>query len=702
MDAVLNDLRHAARRLAKSPGFTAVSVLTLALGIGAVTAIWSVVDAVLLEPLPFPSPERLVTVWSAAPDGNDHIPVSVPDFRDWRAMSRSFAALGAFANTTGAITIGGEPQMVEGAVVSAGMLEALGVAPVLGRGFTVEVEREHPDTNSGAGATVLPLAGEIVAGVRPALLVLLGAVGFVLLIACANLASLLLARAAAGRPEVAMRAALGASRPRLAFQLLAESLLLAAAGGAAGLLLASWGLKLLTRLGPADLPRLAEIAETGIDGRALAFTAALTLVTALLFGLGPALAASRTAPAPALREGGRRAAPGRSRLRSALVVAELALALVLLAGAGLLIRTFVHLLRTDPGFAPERVLTAEVSLPWASYGEPRQQNAFFDELLGRVEALPGVRAAGVVSALPMTGADRTTGFAIEGRPEPIAAERPLSSVRLASPRYFAAMGIPLLRGRALSEADRLEAPKVAVVNAAFARRFFPGEEVVGQRLAIGWSEEAPREIVGVVGDVRHVGLDTPAAPEVFLPYAQEPDVGVTVVVRAAGDPSGLAGTVRGAVRAVDPALPVANLRTLDEVLSASLARRRFNMQLLALFAAVALALAGVGTYGVVAHSVAMRTHEIGVRMALGAGRGRVLSDVVGRAMALAGAGLALGLAGALALTRTLSGLLYGVSASDPATFAAVALLLAAVALAASAIPGRRAARLDPVVALKGE
>ena len=795
MDHLIQDLRYGTRTLLKSPGFTAVAVLTLALGIGANTAIFSVVDTLLLRPLPLKDPGRLVLVRDTQP-GVDNAPASYPEYLDWKERSKTFEALGAFFNTTFSLTGKGEPEELPALRISAGLFPMLGLFPAQGRGFRPEEEKpgaervalishalwqrrfdaspsvlgtpialagepytvvgvmppgiafgRHPDVyiplrldekraprglhfmtvlgrlRSGPdltraraevesmaarlraeavtrhGIVITPLQEQMVGDTRPALLVLFGAVGLVLLIACANVANLLLARAASRQKEIAIRRAVGASRSRLIRQLLTESLVLSLVGGGLGLLLAWWGVDLLVSAG-ARLPRIEEIR---IDGTVLAFTAGVALLTGLLFGLAPALQASSADFHESLKEGGRQTGlgSGRQRLRSLLVVSEVALSLVLLIGAGLLIRSFVSVLDNDMGFDPSRVLALDLSLPLSSYGEPEKQAAFFKELLARVNRLPGVKGAAVVSHLPLGGNNTNSGLLIEGRTWP-RDELPLADDRLVSADYFRVLGIHLVRGRTFTPRDVESSLHVAVINESLARRFFSHTDPIGKRIDMQWKTSGWQEIVGVVGDIKHDGLDLPSEPAVYVPYLQTPDSGMTLVVRATGDPLGLVGAVRAQVYGVDRNQPVSRVRTMEELVAESVGPRRLSMSLLSGFASLALFLAAVGIYGVMSTSVAQRTHEIGVRMALGARRSDVMRLVVGQGAKLTLAGLGLGLAAALPLTRLLSVLLFGVSATDPLTFCGVSFLLTAVALLACYLPARRASRVDPMAAIRCE
>ena len=586
-------------------------------------------------------------------------------------------------------------RLKPGATVARAQMELSTVA--------ARLEKEFPDSNQGFGAYVVSLHEQVVGRVSTALWVLLGAVVFVLLIACANVANLLLARAAAREREIAIRRALGAGRARLVRQLLTESVLLALVGGALGLLLAIWGVDVLIALGPSDLPRLDQV---GVDGWVLLFTAGISVGTGLVFGLAPALQASQGDLNESLKEGGRGGGEGARgrRVRNALVVAEVALALVLLAGAGLMIKSFLRLQEVELGFNPERVLSMRVQLSGTNYREGARTVAFYEQLIERIEATPGVQAAAIGTVF-LSSTPNSSWFSIEGRPAFPPNERVEVPIDPVTPNYFGAMGVPLLKGRAFDARDREGAPEVTIVNESFARRFFPGEEAVGKRIKYGppESEGSWITIVGVVGDTRRTGFDAAVRPETYLPHAQNPSRGMMLVVRSsAADPSALANVVRGAVSSLDREVPVFQVRTIDELLSGMMAQRRLNMLLLAIFAGVALLLAAVGIFGVMNYAVSQRTHEIGLRVALGAQARDILRMVVVQGMALVLAGLALGLAGSLMLTRLMSSLLYGVSATDPATYTGIALLLAAVALLACYLPARRATRVDPMVALRYE
>jgi putative ABC transport system permease protein len=814
MTTLLQDLRYALRRLGRSPAFTAVAVLTLALGIGANTAIFSVVNTVLLRPLPYREPDRLVWIWANSP--RQGIPFHFflyPDFVEWRAQARSCETMAAYAPAAVTLTNGAtaEAEHVPRLRVSASFFRLLGVRPALGRDF-VEADDQpgaprvvmlshelwqrrygsEPGvvgrmvTLDGEGYTavgVLPpgfraanltaqlytpialdgsrtgpgrrfshgafarLARGVTAGqaqaetnlivdrldpnffrwggrgirlwgvreflvreVRLSLLVLTGAVGLVLLVACANVANLLLARATTRQREIAVRATLGAGRWRLMRQLLTESSLLGLLGGGLGLLAAYWGVKLLVAVTPANYPL---VAETRIDGQVLGFTLLLSVATGVLFGLAPAVSLSRTSLQEALKEGGRSATGGAQhhRVRSLLVVVEVALAAVLAIGAGLLLKGFWRLQGVNPGFEAKGVLTAGLSLPAARYATGERRAAFHRELASRLETLPGVQAAGIVTALPLGGYNTGTAIHIQGQPEPRPDEAPVVWFRAASPGYFRAMQIPLKRGRLLSARDLEGAERVALVNETMARRFWPGLDPIGQRFGLGLSHRPPAPdrpalpwitVVGVVGDVRHTALAQPAEAEYFESYLQRPFPAVTVVVRTPAEPERFAPSLRAAVAAVDKGQPVSEVTALERWLFNSIAPQRLATVLLGIFAGLALALATVGVYAVMSFSVERRTHEIGVRLALGAERGDVLRLVLRQGMTLALAGLGAGLVGALFLGRVMRGLLFGVTATDPAVFAAAAAALAVVALVATWIPARRATRVEPSAALRYE
>ncbi|HZI17771.1 MAG TPA: ABC transporter permease [Pyrinomonadaceae bacterium] len=806
---IWQDLRYGLRTLAKNPGFTAVAVIALALGIGANSAIFSVVNTVLLRPLPYKDPDRLVVVWEdRSKNGYPRDTPAAGNYVDWRDQNQVFEGMAAVANQSFNLTGSGEPERIDGRNVSAGLFPLLGVEPQLGRGFLPEedqpgagrvvvlshglwqrrfgadpsivgreltlngvshtvvgvmpagfqfptpedqlwvpiaftsqeaanrgrhylqvfarlkpgvgmeqaqaemntisarLQQQYPNTNTNVGAAIVPLHEQLVGDIRPALLLLLGAVGFVLLVACANVANLLLARAAARQKEVALRVALGANRARLLRQFLTESVLLALLGGAVGLLLALWGVNLLRAFMPEGVSQARAVA---VDARVLGFTLLVSVLTGLAFGLVPALQASRFNLNETLKEGGRDAAGGRrgGRVRSALVVMEVAVSLVLLIGAGLLINSFLRLRSVDPGFHTENLLTMKVVLPQTKYPDQARRTAFYNELLERVRSLPGVKSAAVATNLPLTFKGNAIGVSIEGQPDPGPGQRPSVVTRVISPDYFRTMGIQLSQGRQFGDHDRVDSPAVAVISETAARRFWPGEDPLGKRLTPGAAASADPDdwitVVGVARDVRQFELDAEPKPQMYLSYQQasffEPR---DLVVGTEVEPLSLAGAVRQAVWSVDRDQPVSDIRSMEDILSASVARQRFSTLLLAVFAGVALVLAAVGVYGVMSYTVAQRTREIGIRLALGAQRRDVLRLAVGQALRLVLIGVAVGLAGALMLTRVMSSLLYGVSATDPATLIAVPLILAGVALLASYIPARRATRVNPLIALRYE
>jgi putative ABC transport system permease protein len=811
MRTLLKDVRYGVRTLLKRPGFTVVAVVTLALGIGANTAIFTVIDAALLRSLPYRDPAGLVHLWETKRSRDfEQREASYPDFLDWRAQTPEvFEGLAGYAPRQYTLASGGEAARARGATVTANFFDLLGVradvgrtfvagedepgaapAAVLGHGlwlrrfggdrgvvgrqvtldgeaFTVvgvlgpefqfarlgdtevwtplavppqvasrrymhwlqvvgrlkegadveaagarlasvaaNIERDDPGAHAGVGLRVVPLQEEMVGPVRPVLLLLLGAVGFVLLIACTNVANLLLARSAARRKEMAIRAALGASRWRVVRQLLTESVLLSLAGGAAGLVLALWGVDLLVALIPAgQLAQMPYLRGLSLDANVLGFASGLSLLTGVLFGLMPALASSRADLQESMKEGGRTSGTRASgRLRDLLVVSEVALALVLLVGAGLLLKSLSVMLKVDPGFDTRGLLTARVALPPDRYAQDGQAARFYDELLRRVAALPGVRGAAVTSNLPLAGEGGTGSPQVVGRATP-AAELTEAHLRTVSANYFEVMGIPVAAGRAFGERDRADTPPVLLVNKTYAERVFPGEDAVGRRVTFKFTGDQTFEIVGVVGDEKVTSLDARTTPVVYFHNQQGPDSSAALVVRAEGaDASALAGAVRDAARGLDPEVPVFAVQTLEQMVAGSRATfmRRYPAYLTGVFACLALLLALVGIYGVISYAVTQRTHEIAIRVALGA-RGRdVLRLVLGHGLMLALAGVVAGAVGALLLTRLISGLLFGVSAADPLVYGLVALLLTAVALLACLVPARRATKVDPLVALRYE
>jgi putative ABC transport system permease protein len=790
------DFRFAVRTLARNPGFTAMVVLTLGLGIGATSSVFSVVNAVLLRPLPYRDPDRLVRVWQSLPSAGDRdSPTSAANFTDWKERSRVFTDMAAFDRRPFNLTGGERPERLMGASVTPNLFQLLGVQAELGRTlvsgdvdeqaivvsyglwqrrfgsdpgilgkpltldgktyqvagvlpsgfgflpgtdvwvplhFTAEqmqqrgliflevigrlkpgvgvgqaqqdmtavssfLAEEYPDPNIGWTARVVSLYEQEVGDVRTTLYILLGAVGFVLLVACANVANLLLARSTGRAREVAVRTALGADRLRLLRQSVTEGLILALLGGLLGLLLTLLGIRLLVTLNPGDIPRMDSV---GIDWGVLGFTLALSVLTGLIFGAVPALQAKPSRLHDVLRSAGGQASAGRGhgRARSSLAVAEIALALVLLIGAGLLIQSFQRLRRVDPGFDPENALTVQIILPKEKYPEIPQKVFLFQTVLERLQGLPGVEAAGAVTTLPMSGAEVKEILAIPGRQ--LSPEDEAVNLDVVTPDYFRAMKIGLVKGRFPTLQDRAGGAPVAIVDEAMARRYWPGEEALGKQIALPSLIRKRIEVVGIVRSVRRDGLDRDPRPQLYIPLADYAENRMDVVVRTRSAPADLATAVRQAVSSVDPDQPVSNLRPLTELVAGSISQQRFNTRLMEVFAALALVLAMVGIYGVLSYSVAQRTHEIGIRMALGARREGVLRLVLGQGMALTALGLILGLLLAFALTRVIASLLFGVEATDPATFALLAAALALAALAACYLPARRATTVDPLVALR--
>ena len=814
MHTLLQDLRFGMRMLLKQPGFTVVAILTLAIGIGINTAMFSVVNAVLLRPLSYQEPERLVRLWGASSSQGGQKTSSTPtefgnsfnDFLDWKAQNRVFKNIAVISFGTVALTGRDEPLRLRCPVVSADFFAVLEAKPLLGRFFlpeedqvgkhrvavlsyglwqrlfaaepkvigqtltlngdsftvigvapqnfehpilnaagepdlwrpiaiqpearsrgahflnaiarlkpgvsveqaqsemnniTGQLERQYPESNTGRGVRLTSLHSAIVGNIQTALYVLLGAVGFVLLIACVNVANLFLARASARQKEIAIRLALGAGRLRIIRQLLTESVLISLVGGAGGFLLAFWSTDLLLTLSAGDVPRLQAIK---VDASVLAFTFVISLATGIIFGLAPALQLSKPNLNSSLKDGVKSTAssPGRQRFRRLLLISEVALSLVLLIGAGLLLKSFWQLQQVKLGFNPEGLLTMDLSLPRARYSRAGQAAAFQQQLLEKLRALPGVNAVGVVDYLPLSGRNTCDGFTIEGRPPLPPGEFPCSEMRSSSTDYLRTLDIPLIRGRQFTDQDREGTPLVVLINESMARRFFPHEDPIGKRVNLEYPNQVWREVVGIVRDVKHFGLASEAQPEIYRPQAQAPTLSMSVLVRSASDPASLAALLRKEVRALDKDLPVYNLREMRDLVKNSVAQPRFRTFLLGIFAAVALLLASVGIYGVMSYAVNQSTRELGIRLALGAQRRDIFGLVMGQGLILAAIGIVIGLAASVALTRFLSSLLFGVSPTDLFTFAGISILLAAIALLACYLPARRATRVDPMVALRYE
>ncbi|MGH9871750.1 MAG: ABC transporter permease [Pyrinomonadaceae bacterium] len=821
MNTLFQDLRYGARMLLKNPGITFVVIVALALGIGANTAIFSVVDAVLLRPLPYPESDRLVFI-NETSKAMDEISVSYPNFTDWRNQNHVFENIGVYNRGSYNLTGVGDAERIITAQMSADLFAALRVNPAVGRLFTndedkpggapvvllsyglwqrrfggqanilnqpltlngksytvigimpedyqfpsrvdlwvpvgqlsgeamwqargnhpglygvarlkpgvtfaqakaemdtigANLEKQYQDSNAGNGIGLHPMLEVFVGDVRRALWVLFAAVAFVLLIACANIANLLLARAQSRQKEMAIRSAMGAGRWRIARQLLTESVLLALIGGTLGMLVAQWGIKLILYISPDALPRSREI---GLDWRVLAFTIGLSFVTGLLFGLVPALQAGVVDVHETLKETGR-GTSGKHWLRSSLVVVEVGTTLVLLVGAGLMIRSFYHLQQVNPGFSYDHLTSFAVSLPQKKYVESEQREQFYNRLLENLRSLPGVEATAAASGLPLGNNGWQTGFVVDGRPRPPRDQTPLMEACLVTPDYFKAMNIPVKSGRVfdshddrswlagkdlskLDDDERQMAPlNSLVIDEEFARRYWPGEEAVGKRIVMG-SEKDPRflTVLGVVGRVKMDGLSQDSKRvQGYFPFAQIPGNGMTVIIKAAGDPNQLIAAVRQQIKVIDPDQPIYSVRTMDDIRAESVAPERLNLTLLSIFAGIALVLAVVGIYGVMSYTVTQRTHEIGIRMAIGAQPRDVFRMVIGQGMMLALIGVGSGLVGAFGLTRLMASMLFGVEPTDPMTFAAIAVLLTGVALVACYVPGRRATKVDPVVSLRYE
>ena len=803
------DVRYGVRTLVKKPTFTAVAILTLALGIGANTAIFSVVNSLLLRPLPFKDPDRLVQIWgNNVKRGRNEIPASYPDFTDWRTHAASFEQIAAFADSSFNFIGVGEPERIRGEIVSPAFFSMLGIDPLLGRTFAPDEDRpgkdqvvvitnrlwerlftsdpnivgrsinlnhkvfvvigvvaadaqrallaedielfvpishglgleergahylrvtarlkpdvtldqvrtemdtlasqlaqQYPATNGNLGARVVSLREQVTGSYQTSFMVMLGAVAFVLFIATTNVANMLLARAISRQKEIAVRIALGARRARIVRQLLTESLVLALIGGALGFLVSLLGVALLVGLSPADIPRIKEVT---VDSWVFGFTVAVSLLTGFVFGLAPALQSSRPNLNEFLKEGGRSAVAGvgRQRTRSLLVVMEIALSLVLLVGAGLLAKSFLRLQSVSPGFNAEQVLTMQLDFSGPNYKTGTQVRVFQSELLERVKQLPGVRSASTRSFVPIAPDAEFAYlmFTIEGRPREIG-NHPVAFQNSVSPDYFKTMMIPVVRGREFDDRDVKTSQQVAIINETLARKYFPGEDPIGKRITMDdepYTAESWMTIVGVVGDTKPRSLESEPVAEMYMPFSQATQGFLALMIRTADDPGSVASGVRGQVLEMDKNLPVYGLRTLDTILYEAVATPRFRTLLISIFAGVALALAAVGIYGVISYSVTQRTHEIGIRMALGANRGDVLRLVVGQGLTLAVMGVAAGLLASFFLTQLLSSLLFGVSATDTIIFASVSLSILAVALAASCLPAYRATKVDPMIALRYE
>lgn len=797
MKYLAQDLRFAVRLWIKNPALTSIVVLTLALGIGATTAIFSVVNAVVLNPLPFAQPERIVRMWGTF-RGGDHAATSPPDFLDYRSQNRTFEEFAAMRPVSYNLTDTGEPERVLSANVTSNFFQTLGISPTKGRLFQPDEEQDgrnqvaiisqglwqrrfnddssiigksltldgrnfsiigvvpnearlsddtdvwvpltfeapnmkirrfhfltaigrlrpevtiaqakadldtisagleskYPQSNTGWRLRLLSIKDDLLGDSRPALYVLLGAVLLVLLIACANVANLLLVRAANRRKEMAIRTALGARRSRLTSQMLIESVTLSSIGGIAGLLMASWFLSFLVKLAPASIPRVEEIR---VDLKVLVFTLALSVFTGIIFGLVPALGAVPD-PIGALKEGGKTTggSVAHKAVRRGLAIAEIALALVLLIGAGLLIKSFHRLQDVNPGFDPHNLLTMTLFLPESKYGQPGRSGQFVKEMLDRVSTLPGVEAAGTTTQLPMRGAGDTY-FKIEGRPF----ADPKQQVTALNPEishdFLRAMGIPILKGRPFTEHDTSHAPSTVIINQSFANAYFPGEDAIGHRLIIDAGQPLTCEIVGIAADSKQFSLEGASIPTMYMPSMEIS--GPSLVVRTSGDPLAMASAVRDAIQSIDKDLPAVNVRSMEQVLSNVVAEPRFRTLLLGIFGALALLLAAIGIYGVMSYNVAQRSHEIGIRMALGAKRSDVLRMVTREGMTLCAGGIGIGIVAAVALTRLMNDLLFGVTNTDISTFAGISLLLIMISLAASLIPAGRAIRVDPTTALRNE
>jgi putative ABC transport system permease protein len=806
MESLFNDFRYAIRSIIKRPGFTAIAVITLALGIGANTAIFSTVNALLINPLPFPNQDRVVAIWDKEPSrGLDHNEVTMANYLDWRAQNQSFEHLALERWWSTNLTAGDTPERVQGFLVTANFFDVLGVKPVKGRNFadeenqpgkdkvaiitdslwqrrfgsdpnivnktittngivrtvigvlpeefnypkgaevyapialtpelmksrqnhafyvigrlkpgvsvrnaqaemdtlTARLAAQYPETNVGLGATVFPIVADTVRQYSTALWVMMGAVGFVLLIACANVANLMLARATGRQKEIALRAALGASRWRIVRQLLVESLIIALIGGTVGVLVGFWGVDLLKASNPGEAAQYAPgWKHLGINFPVLVFTLGISLLSGLIFGLAPAWQASKPDLNDALKEGGRHSSSGSRRLRSLLVISEVALSLVLLIGAGLMFRSFLAMLKTNPGFNPDGVLTMNLNLPVAKYKDEGARAAFFTDLVQKVKTVPGVQSAAVVNYLPLGGSNSSDGFLVEGQPEPQPGKENIGRYRVCTPDYFQTMGISILKGRPFTDQDRAGATPVIIVNETLARRYWPNGDALGKRMRFyGPLEKAPwMEVVGIAQDVKHE-LNLPVTPDYYIPHAQDAWNSMVLVARTTVEPGSMAGAIRQQVLAIDKDQPVYGVYTMNEVRAISVTLYTFSFAMIAIFATVALVLASIGIYGVMAFAVTQRTQEIGIRMALGARAFDVLKLVVTNGMFLAVIGVTAGLVASFGITRLMSSLLFNVSPTDLLTFALVTAGLLLVALVACYIPARRATKVDPLVALRYE
>ena len=806
MDSLLRDLKFSARSLLKRPTLTIIAIVTLAIGIGSNSAIFSVVNALLIKPLPFADLERVVAVWESQPARSaQRLEVSMANFLDWRSQNQTFEQMGLSRSWSTNLTGGDSPERIQGVLVTANFLDVIGMTPALGRSFAADedqpgkdpvailthqlwqrrfggdpnivgksitlnsvsrtvvgvmprgfnypkgaevlapititpemagnrkyrtylivgrmkpnvspeqaygdlatiasrLQNEHPDTNTGFGVAVYPVVEDAVRTHKSAILVLMAAVGFVLLIVCANVANLMLARAAGRQKEMALRSALGASRWQIVRQLLTESMIMALIGGALGALVAYWGVDLLRTLNPGDAAKLAPGWDRlAVNLPVLGFNLALSVFSGILFGLAPAWQISRVNLNDGLKEGPRHSSTGSHRLRSLLVVSEVALSLMLLVSAGLLLRTFMVLLKTDAGFNHENVMTMSMALPAAKYKEESQKATFYQELIQRVKSLPGVESAGAVTHLPLGGRNASNPFLIEGQPEPPPGEKNFGRHRACTPDYFRAMQIPVVKGRAFTDQDRSGSTPVVIVNETLAQRFWPNADPLGKRIRIdGPPDEFPwMEIVGVVKDVKHE-LNIPTTPEYYRPHAQDAFSSMVMVGRTTVEPMSLAADMRQQVWAIDKDQPVFDVRTMEQVRALSVALYSFSSVSLAIFSGIALLLAAMGIYGVMSYAVTLRTQEIGIRMALGARTADVMKLVVRNGMTLTLIGVIAGIAAALGTTRLLVSLLFGVTPTDFVTFGSVTIGLILVALLACYVPARRATKVDPLVALRYE